>query len=95
MILLYLPASHRGWALGILATVISLGIAAGPILGGFITEYTSWHWIFLINVPIGIIAVILAARYLPADLPSSSKEAFDIAGAVLILLAPHHIALPA
>ncbi len=87
MILLYLPASHRGWALGILATVISLGIAAGPILGGFITEYTSWHWIFLINVPIGIIAVILAARYLPADLPSSSKEAFDIAGAVLILLA--------
>lgn len=87
MILLYLPVSRRGWALGILATVISLGIAAGPILGGLITEYTSWHWIFLINVPIGIIAVLLAARYLPSDLPISSKEAFDVAGAVLFLLA--------
>ena len=43
MILHYLPARRRGWAIGILATVISLGIAAGPILGGFITEFLSWQ----------------------------------------------------
>ncbi|MFA4848244.1 MAG: MFS transporter [Methanoregula sp.] len=87
MILIYLPASRRGWALGMLATVVSLGIAAGPILGGVITEHISWHWIFLINVPVGIIAVLLAARYLPADVPSTSNAAFDTAGAALILLA--------
>jgi DHA2 family metal-tetracycline-proton antiporter-like MFS transporter len=87
MVLLYLPASRRGWALGILATVVSLGIAAGPILGGFITEYLSWHWIFLINVPVGIIAVILAARYLPADVPSGKNTGFDSSGATLIMAA--------
>jgi EmrB/QacA subfamily drug resistance transporter len=87
MILIYLPASRRGWALGILATVVSLGIAAGPILGGFITEYLSWHWIFFINVPVGIIAVLLAARYFPTDVPGPAKARFDTAGAALILLA--------
>ena len=87
MILIYLPASRRGWALGVLATVVSLGIAAGPILGGLITEHMSWHWIFLINVPVGIIAVLFAARYLPADVPSASGAPFDTAGAALILLA--------
>jgi EmrB/QacA subfamily drug resistance transporter len=70
-----------------MSPVVSLGIAAGPILGGFITEYLSWHWIFLINVPVGIIAVLLAARYLPHDVPSGSPSGFDTAGAMLILMA--------
>jgi EmrB/QacA subfamily drug resistance transporter len=85
MILHYLPEHRRGWAIGVLATVISLGIAAGPILGGFITEFLSWHWIFLLNVPVGIIALLLSLRYLPADLPPASKAPFDTAGTLLIL----------
>ena len=42
-----------------------VGPLVGPPLGGFITTYFSWHWIFLINVPIGIIGIVLATRFLP------------------------------
>jgi EmrB/QacA subfamily drug resistance transporter len=87
MVVIYLPAQKRGRAIGMLATIVSLGIAAGPILGGFITEYLSWHWIFFINVPVGIAAVILAQRFLPADTAAGKRERFDSAGAALILLA--------
>jgi len=87
MVVIYLPAQKRGRAIGMLATIVSLGIAAGPILGGFITEYLSWHWIFFINVPVGIAAVILAQRFLPADIAPGKRERFDSAGAALILLA--------
>ncbi len=87
MITVCLPAEKRGWALEILMTILSVAIAAGPILGGFITEYLSWHWVFFINVPIGIVAVALAIRYLPQDVVPASGGRFDTAGAVLILLA--------
>ncbi|OPY38317.1 MAG: putative transporter [Methanoregula sp. PtaU1.Bin051] len=87
MIALYLPAEKRGWALGIMMTIVSLAIAAGPVLGGYITEFVSWHWIFFINVPIGIVAVILAIRYLPADIVPKSAGRFDGLGAALILVA--------
>lgn len=85
MIVLYFPRAVRGKMLGILATVVSLGIAAGPILGGFITQYISWHWIFFINVPIGIIAIIAAFGYLPKDSTVSHEQGFDYAGSVLII----------
>jgi EmrB/QacA subfamily drug resistance transporter len=87
MIAVSLPADRRGWALGIIMTVASLAIAAGPVLGGYITEYFGWHWIFFINVPVGIVAVILAARYLPHDRAIPETGSFDTIGAVLILVA--------
>ena len=88
MIAIYLPKEIRGKALGILATIVSLGIAAGPILGGFLTEYLSWHWIFLINVPIGIVAVIASMKFLPSDRDFINKDArFDAIGAVLFFFA--------
>jgi EmrB/QacA subfamily drug resistance transporter len=87
MIALYLPAEKRGWAFGILMTVVSVGIAAGPVLGGYITEYLGWNWIFFINVPVGVLAVILAVRYLPHDVLPASTGQFDGTGAVLILVA--------
>jgi EmrB/QacA subfamily drug resistance transporter len=87
MIVLYLPKASRGRVIGVLATVVSLGIAAGPILGGFITEYTSWHWIFFINVPIGIAAVVVASWLLPKDPPVTERGRFDYAGSVLIIAA--------
>jgi len=87
MIVIYLSAEKRCRALGILATIVSIGIAAGPILGGFITEYTSWHWIFFINIPVGIVAILLATKFLPADRAPSAETRFDIAGGALILLA--------
>jgi EmrB/QacA subfamily drug resistance transporter len=59
-----------------------IGPIAGPPLGGFITTYASWHWIFLINVPIGLIGVALATRYI-ADIPAEHPGPFDFVGFVL------------
>lgn len=87
MVAVCLPEEKRGWAFGILMTVVSIGIAAGPVLGGYLTEYLGWHWVFFVNVPVGIVAVVLAVRYLPQDTPHGKAGRFDTAGAVLILLA--------
>ncbi len=59
-----------------------IGPICGPPLGGFITTYASWHWIFLINVPIGIIGVAMATRYIP-NLPVAQPAPFDFLGFVL------------
>ena len=59
-----------------------IGPMLGPPLGGFITTYASWHWIFLINIPIGLIGILLASRFIE-DLRAEQRERFDIVGMVL------------
>ena len=59
-----------------------VGPLVGPPVGGFITTYLSWHWIFLINVPIGIAGIWLAIRFLPKT-PSAATPRLDVAGFVL------------
>jgi MFS family permease len=59
-----------------------VGPICGPPLGGFITTYASWHWIFLINVPIGLIGMVMATFYIP-DLPGERPGPFDYVGFVL------------
>lgn len=75
-----------GWAFGILSTAGALGVTLGTPLGGLISGYLSWHWVFLVNVPLGIIAIVIAQRVLPS-LPveghSGAHKSFDIPGAVL------------
>nr|HEX4315609.1 DHA2 family efflux MFS transporter permease subunit [Kofleriaceae bacterium] len=78
------PASERGRALGLNATIVGLGVSAGPALGGMITEASSWRWIFLVNLPVGIAAVIASAKVLPRSRRRGVREAFDVAGAVLL-----------
>ena len=59
-----------------------IGPVIGPPLGGFITTYVSWHWIFLINIPIGIVGIVLALKYIePIKAPVS--EPFDLVGMIL------------
>jgi EmrB/QacA subfamily drug resistance transporter len=87
LVAMYLPKEEQGRALGILATALSLGIAGGPILGGFLTEYLSWHWIFFINVPVGILGLAIGSAVLPADAPASRTGPFDLAGSALFFLA--------
>src|SRR5665811_193443 len=57
------PPSERGKALGINGTTVSLGIMAGPIIGGIILEAMDWRWIFFVNLPIGIIGTITALKF--------------------------------
>ena len=59
-----------------------IGPVIGPPLGGFITTYFSWHWIFLINIPIGLLGIILALRYID-PIRSEAPERFDLYGLVL------------
>jgi EmrB/QacA subfamily drug resistance transporter len=74
-----------GRLMAVLGVPMLLGPIGGPILGGWMIEDLSWQWIFLINVPIGIVALISAAVVLPKDEPSTS-ESFDFLG--MLLLSP-------
>lgn len=69
-----------------------LGPLMGPLLGGFMVEYMSWHWIFLINIPVGIIGIWAALRWMP-DLFAVEKGAFDWTGYFLFALAAVLISL--
>ncbi|HHS9674733.1 TPA: MFS transporter [Klebsiella pneumoniae] len=58
----------------------------GPPLGGFITRYASWHWIFFINVPLGLAAIILSLRIIP-DIRETERRSFDLSGFITISVA--------
>ncbi len=79
------PPSERGRALGINATVASIGIMAGPIIGGFILEAASWQWIFLVNIPIGIVGTLTAIKFVANTKPKGG-ESFDFVGAALFFV---------
>jgi EmrB/QacA subfamily drug resistance transporter len=83
----YVGASRRGWAFGVFTTVTTLGITLGAPLGGIITGLLSWHAVFAVNVPVGIVAAVAAARVLPRDAPSRRGSAevsgYDVPGVVL------------
>jgi EmrB/QacA subfamily drug resistance transporter len=68
-------------AMAWVTTPALIGPVIGPPVGGFITTYASWHWIFLINVPIGIVGIVLATRFIE-DVRAERHEPFDIAGMI-------------
>ena len=72
-----------GRVMAVLGVPMLLGPIGGPILGGWLIESVSWHWIFLINVPVGVLAFITAAKVLPKDNPTPS-ESFDFVGMLLM-----------
>jgi EmrB/QacA subfamily drug resistance transporter len=86
MITVYIPMEQKGKAMGIVMTFAALGTALGPTIGGVLTQYLSWHWIFLINVPVGIVAVLLGAKVIPVIAGQGSMKGFDRAGAGLIFV---------
>ncbi|MBM4463600.1 MAG: MFS transporter [Chloroflexi bacterium] len=75
------PPVERGKALGLSAVSIAVGLAAGPSLGGVITEHTSWRYIFLINFPIGVVSLILAIRFIPESVKKAGQH-LDLRGAL-------------
>jgi EmrB/QacA subfamily drug resistance transporter len=82
-----IPEEMRGRAFGFVSVLASIGFAAGAPLGGIILHHADWHWLFLINIPIGIVGIVLAAITLkPATEQNSHGVTFDYYGALLSFL---------
>ncbi|MBL3531976.1 MFS transporter [Companilactobacillus zhachilii] len=79
------PFNERGRALGTIGSFVALGSIAGPGVGGLILAHLHWGYIFLINVPVGIIAILLGMKVLPKDI-TLSKQKIDKTGSFLFAL---------
>jgi EmrB/QacA subfamily drug resistance transporter len=79
------PASQRGQALGLQGTMTYLGLTTGPFLGGWLADTFSWHAVFFINVPVGLLAAWLSWRVIPKDIPAERAEQFDLRGAFVFM----------
>jgi MFS family permease len=84
---LFTEPADRARAMGFFGFVMAGGGSIGVLLGGVLTDTLSWHWIFLVNLPIGIAVAALTLMLLPADEPASGPVRLDVAGAVTITLA--------
>jgi EmrB/QacA subfamily drug resistance transporter len=76
------PVERRGMIVGIYGGLAGLAVALGPIVGGAVTQGIDWHWIFWINVPIGVVAVVLGTRLLPESY--GAPERLDLVGVGLV-----------
>ena len=74
-------------AIGVFAFVASAGGAVGLLAGGVITEAVSWHWIFFVNVPVGVVVALAALRLVPSDKGLGFGEGADVLGAALVTAA--------
>lgn len=77
-----------GRAMALMGLPILIGPVAGPVLGGWLIDVASWHWIFLVNLPLGLLALVLAAKLLAPDAPHTAAPAprLDVPG--LLMLSP-------
>lgn len=80
------PPEKRGYALSMIAMVTVVAPVAGPLLGGWITDYYSWRWTFLINIPVGIFACTLVASQMHGRPESTQRAKVDRVGLVALLL---------
>jgi EmrB/QacA subfamily drug resistance transporter len=78
---------ERARAFGIFGFIASAGAAVGLLAGGLITGTVSWHWIFFVNLPIGLVTVALSARLLESDKGIGIRQGADVLGAVLVTAA--------
>lgn len=79
------PPSERGKALGVNGLLVSIGIIAGPTIGGVILGHLSWNWIFYVNIPIGLLGTVMAIRFVPDRVPGIQQK-FDFVGAFTLLV---------
>ncbi|MFE4465971.1 DHA2 family efflux MFS transporter permease subunit [Oerskovia sp. NPDC056781] len=84
MITRVFPPRQRGAAMGLWGAVAGVATIAGPLLGGVFVETWGWEWIFFVNIPVGVVALVLALRSLPS-LPTN-KRSFDMVGVALSIV---------
>jgi EmrB/QacA subfamily drug resistance transporter len=85
MIVTMFPAPReQARAIGVFAFVASAGGAVGLLVGGVLTQSISWHWIFFVNVPVGIVTAMIAGRLIETDKGIGFRDGADVPGAVLI-----------
>jgi EmrB/QacA subfamily drug resistance transporter len=87
MVTTYLSPSLRGQALGMVAMFTMLGAALGPVLGGFLTSAFSWQFIFFVNLPVGILAILLGIFIIPRSDPVTPNATMDIPGVIIVFAA--------
>jgi EmrB/QacA subfamily drug resistance transporter len=87
MINLFTEPGERAKAMGIFGFVAAGGGSIGVLLGGILTDVINWHWIFLVNFPIGVLVVFLSFRLLPEPLAGPASRRLDVWGAVTVTAA--------
>jgi EmrB/QacA subfamily drug resistance transporter len=78
---------ERGKYQGLFGAVFGIAFVAGPLIGGWLTENLSWHWIFYVNIPIGIVALVVIQRLLPTVKTPSATRNFDLIGGAIFTVA--------
>jgi EmrB/QacA subfamily drug resistance transporter len=81
------PPHQRGMAIGIWAGVSAMALAIGPLIGGLITEHIDWSWIFIVNVPIGVLGLVVGALVIQESRDTTADQRLDIPGLVASALA--------
>jgi EmrB/QacA subfamily drug resistance transporter len=76
--------AERTKALGIWSAIAAGGGAVGLVLGGALTQLASWPWIFIVNVPVGVVTLLVALRLVPESRADGQHRAFDVAGAITV-----------
>jgi EmrB/QacA subfamily drug resistance transporter len=87
VMMLFTEPGDRAKAMGVFGFVASGGGSIGVLLGGILTDALDWHWIFLVNVPIGVAVLALSLRLLPAARSEGAERQLDVAGAVTVTAA--------
>ena len=76
------PPKERGQAIGIWAGVSALALAIGPLLGGLIVDNINWHWIFYVNVPVGVVGIVVSYFFIKESRDTSHEQSIDLPGLV-------------
>jgi EmrB/QacA subfamily drug resistance transporter len=84
MMNLFTEEGERAKAMGIFGFVAAGGGSIGVLLGGVLVNWLDWHWIFLVNFPIGVLVVLLSRRLLPADRSAAAERRLDVGGALTV-----------
>src|ERR1700685_4038283 len=80
----FVEPGERTKALGIWSAIAASGSAVGLLLGGVLTDVASWRWVFFVNVPIGVVTVLLAVRYIVESRLEGARRSYDLAGAATV-----------